>query len=296
MSRLEQGLARMRAAFSASLDKILTGRGSPDLGDLEESLILADVGPETARKLIERLKHIPSRGESARDSLATALVDMLEGEPPAPGLRLSGTPSVLVLVGVNGTGKTTTLAKLAARLGKEGKTSVLAAADTFRPAAIDQLQVLADRVGARVVAHRPGSDPAAVAFDAVQAALKKGNDLVLVDTAGRLHTRAGLMDELGKICRVIGKALPGAPHEVLLVLDATTGQNAIEQARVFKEAVGVTGVILTKLDGTAKGGIVVSVRWRMGLPIRFVGVGEGMDDLLLFDSREFVQALLGPGR
>jgi len=285
----------MRAGFFASLDKILK-RDLPDLSELEESLILADVGPDTTRELIVRLKQARQRGESARESLRVALVDLLDGASSAQALQLTASPSVVVVVGVNGTGKTTTLAKLAARMKEEGRTSVLAAADTYRPAAIDQLQILGGRVGARVVAHQPGSDPAAVAFDAIQAAVSGGNDLVLVDTAGRLHTRSALMDELGKICRVIGRALPGAPHEILLVLDATTGQNAIEQARVFKEAVGVTGVILTKLDGTARGGVIVAVRWRMGLPIRFVGVGEGMEDLLPFDAREFVEALLGPGR
>ena len=295
MNRLEQGLGRMRAGFFASLDKILK-RDLPDLSELEESLILADVGPDTTRELIVRLKQARQRGESARESLRVALVDLLDGASSAQALQLTASPSVVVVVGVNGTGKTTTLAKLAARMKEEGRTSVLAAADTYRPAAIDQLQILGGRVGARVVAHQPGSDPAAVAFDAIQAAVSGGNDLVLVDTAGRLHTRSALMDELGKICRVIGRALPGAPHEILLVLDATTGQNAIEQARVFKEAVGVTGVILTKLDGTARGGVIVAVRWRMGLPIRFVGVGEGMEDLLPFDAREFVEALLGPGR
>ena len=295
MNRLEQGLGRMRAGFFASLDKILK-RDLPDLSELEESLILADVGPDTTRELIVRLKQARQRGESARESLRVALVDLLDGASSAQALQLTASPSVVVVVGVNGTGKTTTLAKLAARMKEEGRTSVLAAADTYRPAAIDQLQILGGRVGARVVAHQPGSDPAAVAFDAIQAAVSGGNDLVLVDTAGRLHTRSALMDELGKICRVIGRALPGAPHEILLVLDATTGQNAIEQARVFKEAVGVTGVILTKLDGTARGGVVVAVRRRMGLPIRFVGVGEGMEDLLPFDAREFVEALLGPGR
>ncbi|HSW10776.1 MAG TPA: signal recognition particle-docking protein FtsY [Bacillota bacterium] len=295
MNRLEQGLTRMRAGFFASLDKILK-RDLPDFSELEESLILADVGPETTHELIDRLKQARQRGESARESLRVALVDMLDGASSAQTLRLTASPSVVVVVGVNGTGKTTTIAKLAARMKEEGRTSVLAAADTYRPAAIDQLQILGSRVGARVVAHQPGSDPAAVAFDAIQAAVNRGNDLVLVDTAGRLHTRSALMDELGKICRVISRTLPGAPHEILLVLDATTGQNAIEQARVFKEAVGVTGVILTKLDGTARGGVVVAVRRRMGLPIRFVGVGEGMDDLLPFDAREFVEALLGPGR
>jgi fused signal recognition particle receptor len=283
----------MRAGLFASLDKILK-RDSPDLSELEESLILADVGPETTRELIERLKQARQRGESARASLRAALVEMLDGASSPPPSPPAAAPQVIVLVGVNGTGKTTTLAKLAARLHQQGKTSVLAAADTYRAAAIEQLRILADRVGARLVAHRPGSDPAAVAFDAIQAAVNRGNDLVLVDTAGRLHTRSALMDELGKICRVIGKALPGAPHEILLVLDASTGQNAIEQARVFKEAVGVTGVILTKLDGTAKGGVIIAVRRRMGLPIRFVGVGEGMDDLLPFDAREFVESLLGP--
>ncbi|MDQ7793723.1 MAG: signal recognition particle-docking protein FtsY [bacterium] len=281
----------MRSAFGAAFSRLLA-RGPADPAALEELLILADVGVEAARRILDRLSR-SSRGDPPREVLAGILVDIMDAGPDQ-ALNLSGRPSVVVFVGVNGTGKTTTLAKLAYRLGQDGKTAVLAAADTYRAAAIDQLNLWGERVGARVVAHRPGSDPAAVAYDAVQAALARGQDLVLVDTAGRLHTRTGLMDELGKVRRVLAGAVPGAPHEVLLVLDATTGQNALEQARVFKEAVAVTGVVLTKLDGTARGGIVVAIRERLGLPVKFVGVGEAVADLLPFDPRAFAEALLGP--
>jgi fused signal recognition particle receptor len=224
-----------------------------------------------------------------RGALRAAIEGVLvDGAPPAP----QQSPWVIVVSGVNGVGKTTSIGKLAHRLHAEGRSVLLVAADTFRAAAIDQLGVWAKRVGADFVHHQSGADPAAVAFDGVKAAAARGIDVVIVDTAGRLHTKENLMAELGKVARVIDKALPGAPHEVLLVLDATTGQNALSQAKVFSETLGVTGVILTKLDGTAKGGAALAVRQELGVPLLWIGVGEGLEDLRPFDARAFAAALL----
>jgi fused signal recognition particle receptor len=228
-----------------------------------------------------------------RQALESRLAAMLDGGQEGGALaRSSDGPTVILIVGVNGTGKTTTAAKLARRLQREGRRVVLAAADTYRAGAIAQLQVWAERLGIPCVSGAPGGDPAAVAFDAVDAAVSRGMDTVIIDTAGRLHTQEGLMDELRKVVRVVGRRLPGAPHETLLVLDGTVGQNAIQQGRLFGEAVSPTGIVVTKLDGSARGGAVTALRRELGLPIRFLGVGEGLDDLQPFDPERFAQHLL----
>lgn len=293
--RLRDALAKSRAALG--LSSVLR---RPDLEAilpaLEEALIVADVGIPTTESILETLgKRVPSGAvseEAVRRELCRALEEIL-GEP---GEFAGGPPPQVVLVlGVNGVGKTTTIGKLSARLAGEGKKVLLVAADTFRAAAIDQLGVWAERTGAGFVKHQSGSDPGAVAFDGVKAAASRGVDVVLVDTAGRLHTRENLMEELRKVGRVVAKALEGAPHEVLLVLDATTGQNALRQAKAFSEALGVTGIVMTKLDGTAKGGAALAVRRELGVPIRFIGVGEGIEDLRPFSPAEFARALVGVG-
>jgi len=259
--------------------------------EVEESLIAGDVGAELAMEVVERARARHS-GESAPDAVRQELAALLL--PRDPAWRLEGTqapPAVALIVGVNGTGKTTTIGKLAARERSTGKRIVLAAADTFRAAASDQLRIWAERAEAEIVSHAAGADPAAVVFDALDAAVARGADLVIVDTAGRLHTKSNLMDELAKIRRVIDRRLPGASPETLLVLDATTGQNGLAQAVAFHEAVGLTGIVLTKLDSTARGGIVFAIEQRLGVPVRFVGVGERPGDLVDFDPAAFVAAL-----
>ncbi|MGH7855738.1 MAG: signal recognition particle-docking protein FtsY, partial [Candidatus Binatia bacterium] len=294
--RLRAALAKSRDALRARLDAVL---GQPELDGmlpgLEEAMVAADVGVTTTSRILESLRRrvgvAASRSPAnLRAELCASIEEILgdAGEPPR-----TTKPWVILVAGVNGVGKTTTIGKLAARLRAAGDRVLLVAADTFRAAAIDQLGVWAERVGADVVRHRSGADPGAVAFDGIQAAVARGADVVLVDTAGRLHTRENLMEELRKVSRVIGKALPGAPHEVLLVLDATTGQNALRQAKVFSETLGVTGIVLTKLDGTAKGGAALAVRQELGVPIRYVGVGERVEDLRRFSAREFAAALVG---
>jgi fused signal recognition particle receptor len=258
---------------------------------LEESLIGADVGMAATVELVERLRE-RGRGIELEEALVEEIAALL-GEPGTLAVR-DGTPSVVLVVGVNGTGKTTTIGKLAYRLREHGHDVLVAAADTFRAAAGEQLEIWAKRAGADYVGSARGGDPAAVAFDAIEAAVARGRDVVLVDTAGRLHTQKGLMDELAKVRRVIERRLEGAPHETLLVLDATTGQNGLQQARLFDEAVGVTGVCLTKLDGTAKGGIVLPVAVELGLQVKLIGVGEGLEDLRPFDAGDFARALVGP--
>ncbi len=252
---------------------------------LEEALIGADVGVPATAELVRRLEE---RGglESLEEELAALL-----GEPGR--LNVAASPSVVLVVGVNGTGKTTTIGKLAAKLHEHGRSVLLAAADTFRAAAEEQLEIWAERAGADFVGAARGGDPAAVAYDAIEAATARGRDVVIVDTAGRLHTQTNLMEELAKVRRVIAGKLEGAPHETLLVVDATTGQNGLQQARLFGETVGVTGVVLTKLDGSAKGGIAVAIAHELGLPVKLVGVGEGVDDLRPFDPRDFARALVG---
>jgi fused signal recognition particle receptor len=300
--RLNDGLTKTRDALQTSFDRLL-GR-APDPAQLEEfeaALIEADLGVRVVDRVMERFKKQLQGTDASQPGRLQAVLreTLLETLTPVQGLPLerliekSPKPFVILAVGVNGVGKTTTVAKIAQRLMQGGKTPLLVAADTFRAAAIDQLQVWADRIGVGLIRHRHGADPAAVAFDGLAAAKAREVDVVLIDTAGRLHTKSNLMDELRKVTRVIAQALPGAPHEVLLVLDATVGQNALAQARQFNQAVGVTGLVLTKLDGTARGGIVVAIADELKLPVRLIGIGESADDLQDFDSRAFVDALLG---
>ncbi len=300
--RLSDGLAKTRLAVRGSLDRLL-GRG-PDpaaLEELESALIQADLGVKTVDRLMEGVRAAYLSRESAsrdvRALLERGLLDILrgsEGEPLLAKIQAGPRPFVILAVGVNGVGKTTTVAKMAQRFKQAGLQPLLVAADTFRAAAIEQLQVWAQRIGVDVVHQRSGSDPAAVVFDGLTAAKSRQVDVVLIDTAGRLHTKSNLMDELRKVARVIARELPGAPHEVLLVLDATVGQNAIAQATQFHEAVGVSGIALTKLDGTARGGVVVAIAEALKVPVRLIGVGEAAEDLQDFRAVEFVQALLGP--
>lgn len=300
LQRLSEGLAKTREVVRGSLDRLL-GR-APDpamLEELEEALLSADLGVRVVEPLMSRLKQEvrsgdASAGERMRDFLRQALLDILrrcQGDSLEQLIDKGPHPFVILAVGVNGVGKTTTLAKLAQRLHQGGRTPLLVAADTFRAAAIDQLQVWSKRIGVPLIQHRHGADPAAVAFDGLAAAKARGARVVLIDTAGRLHTKSNLMEELRKIKRVLTQEQPGAPHEVLLVLDATVGQNALAQARQFHEAVGVTGLALTKLDGTARGGIVIAIAEQLNIPVRLVGVGEAVDDLQDFQADAFVDAL-----
>ena len=267
------------------------------LDALEEGLLGADVGAEMSMELMDRLEEKVRRNEVRNlDQLSAALRDEtrgLVGTMRPGGIDVDGSshPFVILVVGVNGTGKTTTIAKLAQRWKGEGKSVLLGAADTFRAAAIDQLQIWADRVGVPLVKHRPGSDPGAVAHDAVNAAKSRGVDVVLIDTAGRLHNKSHLMEELSKIRRVVAKELPGAPHETLLVIDGTTGQNGLSQAEAFLQAANVTGIVVTKLDGTAKGGVVLSIMRKFDIPVKYVGVGEAADDLIPFDPEGYLDTL-----
>ncbi|MCI8386922.1 MAG: signal recognition particle-docking protein FtsY [Clostridiales bacterium] len=294
--KLKQGLSKTKAAIFKQVDNLFKNFVKVDedmLEELEELLIMADVGAASSEEIIERLRERIrddriTEPEQCRLALRDILTDMIgEGEP----LKLDTTPSVILVIGVNGVGKTTSIAKIANRLKQDGKHVMLAAADTFRAAAIDQLQIWADRVGVELIKHNEGSDPAAVVFDAVNAAKKRQADVLIVDTAGRLHNKKNLMDELAKINRVIDRELPGASRDTLLVLDATTGQNAVSQAKEFKHAADITGLILTKLDGTAKGGIVFSIRKELDIPVKFIGVGEKPDDMQEFVAKDFVDAL-----
>lgn len=293
--RVGLGLRKTRESFLARIRAALTGKAKLEeiYQGLEEALIAADVGVEASTKLVDavhgrlRSDAAPEEIREALKSEIAAMLSAVERPPAEPG----GAPLVIVLVGVNGVGKTTTVAKLAAWLKGERGPVIVAAADTFRAAAVEQLEIWCARIGVEVIKQSQGSDPAAVAFDAVKAAVARKAGAVVVDTAGRLQTKVNLMEELKKIARVIGRELPGAPHETFLVLDATTGQNALSQARVFGEAVPLTGVILAKLDSTAKGGVVVAIAERLELPVRFVGIGENIEDLRPFDAHEFVDAL-----
>ena len=288
---LDQGLERTRGTFMSQLRGYLGAEDGPAWDEVEETLIGGDVGAALAIDLVDRARRRrhPDGPEAAiRDELAALLVDRDPDWAPRP---TSGGPAVMLVVGVNGTGKTTTIGKLAARYTAEGRSIIVAAADTFRAAAIDQLQIWAERAGVPVVAHAPGADPGAVVYDALDAAVARGADLVIADTAGRLHTKVNLMDELTKVRRIVDKRLPGAHPEILFVLDATTGQNGLAQAKAFHEAVGLTGIVLTKLDSTAKGGIVFAIEDSLKVPVRFVGVGEGVNDLLPFEPKAFVEAL-----
>jgi fused signal recognition particle receptor len=286
--RLRSSLGRTRNVIRLPLGRF-DPRDDESWEELEEALISADVGVAATEELVERL-----RTRRDVDELEQALVEEIAGLLGEPGtLAVTARPSVFLVVGVNGTGKTTTIGKLAHRLSEHGRSVLVAAADTFRAAAEEQLEIWAQRSGADFVGSTKGGDPAAVAYDAIDAAEARGRDVVLVDTAGRLHTQTNLMEELRKIRRVIAGRLDGAPHETLLVLDATTGQNGLQQARLFGEAVEVTGVALTKLDGTAKGGIVLPIAVELGLPVKLIGVGESLEDLRPFDPRDFAQALVG---
>ena len=296
--RFKDGLSRTRQNLSENVHRVLTGRKIDEetLEDLEEALITGDLGVGATERLLEALKKRVRKegledGEALEKALAEEIALLLQGAEADEDARETGSPHVVLLIGVNGAGKTTTLGKLAHLYRKAGNSVLVAAGDTFRAAAVDQLKVWADRAGVEVIANQSGADPAAVAFDAVDAAAARGTDIVLVDTAGRLQTKVNLMEELRKIGRVVGKRVPGAPHEVLLVLDATSGQNAVEQARQFGQVMDVTGIVLTKVDGTAKGGVVVSIAADLGIPVKFLGLGEGMEDLQPFDARAFAEAL-----
>ena len=288
-SRLRDSLSKSRQALTAEISLAAFDASDEEAWErLEESLIMADVGVPATAELVQRLE---TRG--ADGDLGPALAEELERLLGDPGtLAVQERPSVVLVVGVNGTGKTTTIGKLASVLREHGHSVVLAAADTFRAAAEEQLEIWAERAGADFVGSSHGGDPAAVAYDAVEAARARGRDVVIVDTAGRLHTQTNLMEELAKVRRVIEQRLPGAPHETLLVVDATTGQNGLQQARLFRDTVGVTGVALTKLDGSAKGGVAVAIAHELGLPVKLVGVGETLDDLRPFDPHDFARALV----
>ena len=292
--RLDAGLARSRGGFMASLRAAFGEEGDAAWDDVEETLIAGDVGAALAMDVVEKARgkvHADGKEAAVREELAALLVARDVDWTPRPAG--DGQPAVILVVGVNGTGKTTTIGKLATRYAGEGRSVILAAADTFRAAAIDQLRIWAERAGVPVVAHAPGADPGAVVYDALDAAVARDADLVIADTAGRLHTKANLMDELSKIRRIVDKRLPGAQPETLFVLDATTGQNGLAQAKAFHEAVGLTGIVLTKLDSTAKGGIVFAIEDALDVPVRFVGVGEQVGDLVPFDPEAFVAALFG---
>jgi fused signal recognition particle receptor len=286
-SRLRESLSKSRRALTEQLQVAAFDPGDELSWErLEEALLQADVGVPATAELVRRLEQRGDIGGLA-DEVAALL-----GEPGI--LHVQERPSVVLVVGVNGTGKTTTIGKLAAKLAEHGHSVVVAAADTFRAAAEEQLEIWAQRAGADFIGSARGGDPAAVAYDALEAAQSRGRDVVIVDTAGRLHTQTNLMEELAKVRRVIAGKLEGAPHETLLVVDATTGQNGVQQARLFGEAVGVTGVVLTKLDGSAKGGVAIPIAFELGLPVKLIGVGEGLDDLRPFDPQDFARALVAP--
>jgi fused signal recognition particle receptor len=298
--RLRDGLTRTRDNLTGKIDGLVSRHSAIDddlFDELEELLIEADMGPDTSLALVDKLRQRIRRDrvkdpQRVRDILKEEIGALLGDEPPA--LRVDGfSPAVVLVVGVNGAGKTTTIGKLAHRYKREGRRVLIAAADTFRAAAAEQLAIWGERAGVELIRHGEGADPAAVAYDAVRAARSRRTDLLIIDTAGRLQTKTNLMEELKKIGRVVARECPGAPHEVLLVLDATTGQNGVSQAKVFKDAVAVTGVVLTKLDSTARGGVVVSISRDLALPVKLVGVGEGMEDLQPFNVQAYVDGLLG---
>ncbi|MEZ5078460.1 MAG: signal recognition particle-docking protein FtsY [Solirubrobacterales bacterium] len=296
--RLRESLSKSRQALTEEISASLFDRIDEETWELlEEALILADAGAPTTAAVVERLEHevdsgsVPADGAAVRDRLIEILAEVAStGRAP---IDLSGEPAVLMMVGVNGTGKTTTIGKVAWHLSKEmGLEVVLAAGDTYRAAAAEQLAEWADRAGAELIRAEAGADPGSVAYDAISAARARGADVVIVDTAGRLHTQANLMDELAKVKRVIAKQIPEAPHETLISIDATTGQNGLRQAKIFSEAVDLDGVVLTKLDGTAKGGIALAIASELGIPVKLIGVGETLEDLRPFDPSEYAQALL----
>ena len=295
-NKIAEGLKKTRDSMMGKVDALLNSFTKIDeefFEELEENLIMADVGAVTSARICENLrKKVKEQGltdaSDVKAALKEIIAEMLSGDEQ---LDLSTKPTVILVIGVNGVGKTTTIGKLANNLRQDGKKVLLAAADTFRAAAIDQLQIWADRAQVELVRHEEGSDPAAVVFDAVNAGKARGCDVVICDTAGRLHNKKNLMDELAKIARVIDREAPGSSKEVLLVLDATTGQNALNQAKLFQEAAGLTGIILTKLDGTARGGVVIGIKEELNIPIKYIGVGEQIDDLRPFNSKDFVDAL-----
>ena len=297
--RLKEGLTKTRNSFTEQIDQVFQvfHRVDEELFDeLEETLIMSDLGGETSMEIIERLRsEVKSRRISDAQEVREVLCEIIAGilDSGDNSLRLETKPSVIMVIGVNGVGKTTTIGKLASKLTADGKKVILAAADTFRAAAIDQLEIWANRTGVDIIKHEEGSDPASVVYDAAKAAKARGADVLICDTAGRLHNKKNLMEELKKIDRVLANELPDADRETLLVLDATTGQNAVSQAEQFSEAVGLTGIVLTKIDGTAKGGIVISIQSKLSIPVKFVGVGEGVEDLQEFDGRKFAAALFG---
>ena len=296
LDKLKAGLTKTRKNIVERVESVVLNRKIDEsvIDDIEEILITSDVGTEATAEIIASLREKVRSGavkssDDIKAYLRTKMSSMLGRSQP---LVLFGErPFVILTVGVNGVGKTTTIGKLASRFVAEGHSVILAAADTFRAAAIEQLEIWAQRTGTDIVKHQSGSDPAAVAFDAVEAAKSRGIDVVIIDTAGRLHTKSSLMEELKKVNRVIKRAMPEAPQEILLVVDATTGQNALRQAHIFNDAIGVTGIALTKLDGTAKGGIVFAIKKELGIPVRLIGIGEGVDDLKDFDHEDFVKAL-----
>ena len=296
--RLKEGLAKTRKSISAQFGSIFsgfTGVGDDFYDELEETLIIADVGVQTASKAVELLRTIAkSEGYRTGEEVKVALSDVLTGllDVGSPQLKLGTKPSVILVIGVNGVGKTTTIGKLAMKLKEEGKKVLLCAGDTFRAAAGEQLNVWAQRAGADIVRRDEGSDPASVIYDGINAGKARGADVVICDTAGRLHNKSNLMSELSKISRVIDRELPDADRETLLVIDATTGQNGLTQAFEFNESAGITGIALTKLDGTAKGGIVFAIADQLQIPVKLIGIGEKLDDLIEFDSREFSEAIL----
>jgi len=304
--KIKSGLTKTRTKISDMINSVVSSFREVDeemLEELEEALILSDMGTDAAHEVIEQLRHEVQSDrikdpEEIRVRLADILSEMLRGQPDEDaaerstmGLRMNTKPSIILVVGVNGVGKTTSIGKLANLLHSEGKRVMLAAGDTFRAAAAEQLTIWAERAGVDIVRHEEGSDPASVVYDAIQAAKSRGSDVIICDTAGRLHNKSNLMRELEKISRVIDRELPNADRETLLVLDATTGQNALMQAKSFKETVNISGLVLAKLDGTAKGGIVIAIKKTLDVPVRFICVGEGIDDLLPFNPDDFAKAL-----
>ena len=300
-STLKNKLGKARTGLAGNIISIVTGRSKIDddvFEELEEVLIQADLGVDTSLSIIEEMKTAAKENklndpEALIALLKRNLLEILKDCHGEMNWKVEGGTHITLIAGVNGSGKTTTTGKLAAKLSNDGRSVMLGAADTFRAAAVEQLTTWSQRADVPIIKHQEGADPAAVAYDATDSAVSKNVDNLLIDTAGRLHTKVNLMEELQKIHRVIGKRLPGAPHEVLLVLDATTGQNALQQAKYFTEILEVTGIVLTKLDGTAKGGIVVAIQQQLGTPIKYIGVGEGLDDLQPFNPDEFVEALFG---
>jgi fused signal recognition particle receptor len=299
LDRMKQAVTRTRENLADRIDAVVSIGKEIDratLDDLEATLLSADLGTATTQQVLSSLREKADRKQikdvqELKRLLKEELLSILNSANLRPAQKVDGTPEVILVVGVNGTGKTTTIGKLSRVFRSQGKSVLLCAADTFRAAAIEQLEIWGQRTGTEVIKTKPGGDPAAVLFDALQAATARKSDYVIVDTAGRLHTKTNLMAELEKMRRTAQRIIPGAPHETLLVMDATTGQNGLQQARMFTESAGVTGIVLTKLDGTAKGGVVVAITRELGLPVRFVGVGEKAGDLLPFDPKEFVDSL-----